>query len=203
MPDEFYSGPASEGSSGPIITRAYHFDDLWPVGAHGDDDGGAKDDLQDGLHPVVAIGPNAAGGTKSFRPINITGVVTSCNDDAEIAQVNVAPKVVVRNYVANIDEYSGGALSTYLTSMQIGRPVYVDDSSVLSTGVTLSTSPVNDDGAANPLAGYLYYCQDEMLDSGIGGPNASAVWPKIVANELVEDEYCIMLVNDHGVSGLT
>lgn len=201
MPDEFMSGSDWEQSSGPIITRAYHWGDLWPIGEHGDDDGGAKDDLADGLHPVVAIGPNAADGTKAFRPVNLTGVVVSCNDDAEIAQINLAPKVVVRQPVANINEYSGGALSTYLTSMRIGQPVYVDDSSSLSTGTTLSTSAINDDGAANPLAGYLYYCQDEMLDSPVGGPNTSAVWPKTVADELVEDEYCVILVNDNGLGG--
>ena len=112
--------------------------------------------------------------------------------------MNLADKVVVRNYVANVLTYTGTP-ATFDTSMAIGEPVYVDDSAALSACVTLSRSPLNDANQANPLAGYLFYCQDEYLDGGIGGPNLSALWPKVLTNALHQDEiYCILLVNDYG-----
>ena len=197
MPASFKSGPDWECSSGPIIPRDYASTDLWPIGTHGARDGSAKDALEEGLHPVVAIGPNIANGTKSYRPRNLTGVVISYNEDADIAQVNVADKVCVKNYVANVTSYSGGD-PVFTTTMNIGAPVYVDDSPDLGLGVTLSLSPLNDNNSPNPLAGYLFYCQDEYVNTGVGGPNIDAVWPKTVAGTLTESEYCILLVNDYG-----
>lgn len=198
-PAYFTSGSDWECSSGPIITRDFATADLWPINAHGNDDGGTKDILANGDHPVVAIGPqHATDGTKYNRPRNLTGVVISYNADADIVQVNVADKVCVKNWVANVLTYSGGSPYTFDTSMAIGDPVYVDDSSGLGLGTTLSRSPLNDDGNPNPLAGYLFYCQDEYVNTGVGGPNISAIWPKTVANSLVENAYCIILVNDYG-----
>ena len=191
MPTEFYHGTDSEGSSGPIISRQFAVADLWPVGAGSESGGGDKDTLADGLHPVVAIGP------KAQRPVNLTGVVMTYTN-ANLVELNLADKVVVKNYVANVLTYQG-APSTFDQSMAIGEPVYVDDSAALASGVTLSRSPLNDANQPNPLAGYLFYCQDEYLNSGIGGPNSSATWPKILTNELHQDDvYCILLVNDYG-----
>ena len=108
---EFYNDPDWEGSSGPIIPRtADASEDLWPngTGAMGEIDGGDKDVLADGLHPVLAIGP------KAQRPRNLTGVVISYNEDAEIAQVNLAEKVCVKNWVANVLTYSGASPKTFV-----------------------------------------------------------------------------------------
>jgi hypothetical protein len=197
MPDDFYSGTNWEQSSGPILPRAFDAsDDLWPHGLASEIGGGAKDVLADGLHPVLAIGPKAS------RPKNLTGVVLTYNSATDRAIINLADKVIVRNYVANVLTYSGGNPATYQTSMAIGAPVYVDDSDGLASGVTLSLSPLNSSDQANPLAGYLMYCQTEYDDSGIGGAGASASWPKTVANSLVQAEYCIMLVNDYGTADL-
>lgn len=204
MPANFTSRIDWECSSGPIITRDFHVTDLWPVGLHGFADGTAKDYLEDGLHPVVAISQTAANGDKTGRPRNLTGVVISYNEDAEIAQVNLADKVCVKNYVANVDTYSGGEPYTMLATLYIGQPVYVDDSTGLGLGTTLSTSNANDDGAPNPLAGYLFYCQDEYKNIDIGGPNAASPWVdgvQTIADDtetLVEEEYCVLLVNDYG-----
>ena len=201
MPAEFQSGPDWECSSGPIITRDFHVTDLWPVGAHGFSDGTAKDTLEDGHHPVVAISQTAANGTKTGRPRNLTGVVTSYNSDAEIVQVNLAEKACTKDYVANVLTYSGGAPYTFVTTFYIGMPVYVDDSTGLGLGTTLSVSNTNDDGDSNPLAGYLFYCQDEYADIDVGGPNATSTWDGgtiTLTDELHEDEHCILLTNDYG-----
>lgn len=191
MTTEFISGPAWECSSGPMLTRQYHEDDLWPHGAASEIGGGNKDVLADGLHPVLAIGARAN------RPRNLTGVVVSYA--GELVQVNLAEKVVVRSYVANVLTYSGGNPNTWAATFAIGDPVYLDDSDGLSSGVTLSRSPLNSAGSANPLAGYLHYAQDEYPDSTVGGPNTSSSWPVTADNsQLVETELCVMLVNDHG-----
>jgi hypothetical protein len=200
MPTEFISGPDWQCSSGPHQPEAYDASaDLWPHGAASEIGGGSKDVLADGLHPVLAVGP------KAQRPKNLTGVVVTYNATLDRAIMNMAEKVCVKQYVANVLTYTtedAGAPATYDTSMAIGEPVYVDDSDALGAGVTLSRSPLNSAGSANPLAGYLFYCQTEYDDSGIGGAEASASWPKTVAESLVEAEYCVLLTNDYGTTDL-
>jgi hypothetical protein len=193
MPTEFYHGPDWEGSSGPILPRMVAAADLWPHGLDSESDGaGDKDVLEDGLHPVLAVGP------KSGRPNNLIGVVMKYTN-VNLVTLNMADKFIVRNYVANIMSYPKGA-PVYSATYPALTPVYVDDSTTLTEGVTLSMSPLNIAGNPNPLAGYIFYCQDEYLDGGIGGPNISAVFPKAasVPASLSEDIMCIMLVNDSG-----
>jgi len=205
MPEYFYGEVEWECSSGPILTRAYDASaDLWPIGTTGDAQGGAKDVLADGDHPVVAIGP------KANRATNLTAVVVSYNSANDRAILNVADKVCVRSYVANVLTYSGTTAWTFDTSMAIGDPVYIDASNALGAGVTLSRSPLNNNsGEHNPLAGYLHYCQREYIDTGVGGEAAytdagvATAWPKVIADSLVENVYCIILVNDAGISGLS
>jgi hypothetical protein len=199
---EFFSGSNWQQSSGPIVARKFHLSDLWPVGAGSEVGGGNKDELADGLHPILAIGSSTPAWEIGCRH-NLTGVVIGYNAATTIALLNMADKVIVRNYVANISTYDGSGSPTYSAAFNIGQAVYVDDSSDLSAGVTLSLSPFNEEGSANPLAGYLMYCQDEYMDGGVGGPNTIMVWPKAASNsELVEAELCVMLVNDSGQSCL-
>lgn len=188
---EFYFGTDWESSSGPILSRAYHVADLWPQGAAGKSDGSAADTLADGLHPFLAIGP------KALRGINQVGVVMSYEANTTIAELNLAPGFCAKAYVANVLTYNAGSPNTYDQSLAIGEPVYIDDSDGLADGVTLSRSPLNDDGNANPLAGYLFYDQDDYADFHVGGPNASADWPKTLANELVYTVVTVMLWPDN------
>jgi len=194
MSEIFFTGTDWEQSSGPIVSRALDVSaDLWPEGLASERGGGNKDVLEDGMHPVFAIGP------KALRSINLTGVVISYLADNDRAILNVADGVVVRNYVANVLTYDQDHLAaTFDTSLAIGEPVYVDDSDPLPAGVTLSRSPLNNYGEANPLAGYLHYIQTEYDDSGIGGADAYRDWPITVANSLVISEVAVLLVNDFG-----
>ena len=86
------------------------------------------------------------------------------------------------------------------------NPVYVDDSAVvaaLDTGCTLSFSPLNGAAADNPLAGYVFWCQDEYADSGVGGPNATQQIDQPAAPNTSERlTLCVMQVNDAGRAGL-
>jgi len=191
MPTEFYKGTDWEGSSGPILPRMVSAADLWPHGANSESDGtGDKDVLEDGLHPVLAVGPIAN------RPNNLIGVVMKFTNE-HLVTLNMADKFIVKNYVANITSYPKGAPVFALTFPALA-PVYIDDSPDLSAGVTLSMSPLNDLAAANPLAGYIFYCQDDYRDLEIGGPNAVAGLPAAGGAGLVEATLCIMLVNDSG-----
>jgi len=198
MTTEFYGETDWECSSGPILTRSFDASaDLWPHGAGSEAAGGDKDVLADGLHPVLAVGPKAS------RPVNLTGVVVTYNSANDRAEVNLAEKVVVKAYVANVLTYSEGAASTFDTSLAIGEPVYVDDSDPLAAGVTLSRSPLNSAGGVNPLAGYLHYAQDDYDDTGVGGASASTSWPITVAESLVYTLVCVMLTNDYGTGNAT
>jgi hypothetical protein len=179
--DVFYTGTDWESSSGPIISRMLTGGDVWPEGAGSETGGTNKDDLADGLHPVLAVGPKAS------RPHNIVGTVMTFEVLTDLLQMNIAPGHIVKQYVANVTHYSGANTpDAWDASLAIGEPVYVDDSQPLDSGVTLSRSPANDLGALNPLAGYLWYDQDEYVDYHIGGAHSVASWPKTnVGNAVV------------------
>ena len=191
----FYSGSDWQQSSEPHTFVEVQESDCWPV-----DDrslSGAKDQLADGLHPVIAIGGRTAA---DGRPLNLTGVVVSCNISTagtatDRIVVNVADGTIVRQYVANILTYSGGSAATYETAPVVGQPVYVDDSADLAAGDTLSMSPANSAGTRNPLAGYLWYCQDEIADGQVGGSRSTATFDTSLSNSLVSQIYCVLLVN--------
>jgi len=102
----------------------------------------------------------------------------------------------VRQYVNNTLTYSGGDAATFETAPIMGQPVYVDDSDDLSAGVTLSMSPLNDADVKNPQAGVLWYCQDEIADGLAGGSRSTSTFDGTLANELVEQVYCVLLIND-------
>jgi hypothetical protein len=195
MPDTFQEGTDWQQSSEPLLVVDVQESDCWPV----DDRSGSgtKDQLAEGLHPVIAIGGRTAA---DGRPLNLTGVVVSCNISTagtatDRVMVNIADGAIVRQYVANILTYSGGAAATWETAPVVGQPVYVDDSDDLSEGVTLSLSPLNDADVRNPLAGYLWYCQDEIADGQVGGSRATATFDTALAEETVEQEFCVLLVN--------
>ena len=198
MPAAFYSGSDWQQSSEPHTFVEVQETNVWPV-----DDrcvgAGTKDQLADGLHPVVAIGGQTAA---DGRPLNLTGVVVSCNISAagtatDRIVVNIADGTIVRQYVANVLTYSGSSPATFETAPVVGQPVYVDDSTTngMAAGVTLSMSPLNEAGTRNPLAGYLWYCQDEIADGQVGGSRATATFDSALSNSLVEQVYCVLLVN--------
>ena len=203
MPATFYSGPTVEQSSGPIISRKVHMDDgadsptalVWP-------EGGSWDTLSAGEHPIFAIG------RKANRPYNITGVVMTYDSKTDTVQFNVADKVISRQYVVNVKEYNAGtdAPDVWQNTIYPMDPVFVDDSAAVATagaGVTLSFSALNDDDEPNPLAGYVFWCQDEYADSGVGGPNASQGIDQPAESDTTEVlTLCVMQVNDFGIANL-
>jgi hypothetical protein len=195
MPDTFQEGTDWQQSSEPKTIVDVQESDTWPV----DDRSGSgtKDQLAPGLHPVVAIGGRTAA---DGRPLNLTGVVvsyagTGSGTATDHVEINIADGTIVRQYVANVLTYAAGDAATFEQAPVVGQPVYVDDSNDLSEGVTLSMSPLNDADVRNPLAGYLWYCQDEIADGHAGGSRSTSTFDGTLANELVEQEYCVLLVN--------
>ncbi|MCJ7558579.1 MAG: hypothetical protein MUP90_16920 [Gammaproteobacteria bacterium] len=196
MTAEFWGYPY-EQSSEPQTVIDVHEADIWPVA---DNSGsGTKDAIANGLHPVVAIGGRTAA---DGRPLNRTGVVVSFTAGLTTAlgmvRVDIADGKEVYNWVANVLTYNGGNPATFETAPVVGQPVFVDDSDDLGEGVTLSMSPLNDAGVKNPLAGHLFYAQDEMANSAFGGPNATYTFDTSLANSLVQQGYCILLTSAVG-----
>ena len=197
---EFYGETDWQATSGPVLSRQFAWvngaagvlgvGDIWPVGQNACSDGiEDKDDLEDGLHPFVAIG------LKAQRPHNLVGVVMTYNATAGLAQINMAPGFAALAYVCNIDTYGGGQpghASGWDDVLIPGEPVYIDDSHEIAAGCTLSRSAANDFAAGNPLAGYLFYAQDDYADFGIGGPNLVDDWPKAMSN--IATEYVLVPV---------
>ena len=195
MPDAFYSGSDWEQSSEPHTFVEVQETNLWPVDDRSHS--GTKDQLADGLHPVLAVGGRTAA---DGRPLNLTGVVVSCNISAagtatDRIVINIADGTIVRQYVANVLTYSESSAATFEQAPVVGQPVYVDDSADLAEGVTLSMSPLNQADVRNPLAGYLWYCQDEIADGQVGGSRATCTFDGSLSNSLVEQVYCVLLVN--------
>lgn len=193
-PDEFQNGTNWQQASGPHDIVQVHESDIWPVA---DNSGsGTKDAIAAGLHPVVAIGGRTAA---DGRPLNLTGVVVSFTAGLTVpnglVRINTADNYIVRQYVSNTLTYSNNIPATFEQAPVVGQPVYVDDSNDLSEGVTLSMSPLNDADVRNPLAGYLWYCQDEYADAGVGGPNSSSTFDGTLPNSETEQEYCVLLIN--------
>ena len=195
MTAEFWSGTNWEQASEPQTNIDAQESDCWPV--DNNSGSGTKDQLAPGLHPVIALGGRTAA---DGRPLNMTGVVvsyagTGSGTSTDRVVVNIADGYVVRNYVANVLTYSGASPNTFETAPVPFQPVYVDDSGDLAEGVTLSMSPLNEDDLKNPLAGYLYYCQDEIADGLAAGSRATSTFDIVLANSLVQQTYCVMLVN--------
>lgn len=201
MTAEFYQGTDWQQSSGPLVVRQVVEGDVWPV--LDNSDSGAKDSLLNAtggynpaLHPVVAIGGRTAA---DGRPLNLTGVVVDVTPSATVAEslvrVNIADGQIVRNYVANVLTYSGTVATTFEQAPVPGQPVYVDDSEALAAGVTLSMSPLSGLGLRNPVAGHLFYCQDEYPNDMVGGYNAATTFDSALSNSLVQQTYCVILSN--------
>jgi len=196
----FISGPGWQQSSEPYVGRKVHLENdagdtyyLWPVADTN------WDSLNDGEHPVLAVG------RKANRPANITGVVVTYDSATDIATLNVADKAIVRAYVANIASYDfWWGIGSWQNTIYPGDPVYVDDSTFvygLDNGCTLSFSEQSNDklSSLNPLAGYVWWCQDEFDDSGIGGSHsAQDINQPAETNTTEMMTLCVQLVNDHG-----
>lgn len=199
MSAEFYSGPGWQQSSSPYVTRKIHKEDddatalLWPVGT-------PHDDLADGLHPVLAFG------RKANRPICEPVVVVTYDAETEIAVCNIAAGQMVYAYVLNVDGYGDtDTPNSWVNTVYPGDPVYIDDTADvggLYPGCTLSFSALNDAGANNPLAGFVFWAQDEYAESDIGGVNSEQQIPQPAADDTTEVLTLAILIANTAQTGV-
>lgn len=190
----FITGPGWEQSSAPIVPRKVHFNDddltdlVWPCVA-------PFDTPADGDHPILAIG------RKANRPNNVTAVLVTYDADTDIGVFNMADKFVSVQYVANVSGYSGTTPNAWQNTVYPMDPVFVDDSlaiAALNTGCTLSFAQTGGIGA-NPLAGYVFWCQDEYDEEGVGGANtAQGINQPAAADTSEVLTLCVLQVNNYG-----
>jgi hypothetical protein len=58
-------------------------------------------------------------------------------------------------------------------------------------------SPLNGHGGLhNPMAGVLWYCQDEMANAEMGGARSTPTFDTALPEAKTEQEYCILLINN-------
>ncbi len=82
----------------------------------------------------------------------LTGTVLTV--DADVAVIDFTKTMVYQHSVRNVLTYSNGEEATF-GAINIGDPVFYDRSTTMPSGVYLSTSPLDNTGAANPLFGYV------------------------------------------------
>ncbi len=98
----------------------------------------------------------------------LTGTIISVDAGASIAVINFAPGFVLRTTVRNVLTYAG-AENTW-GAINIGDPVYYDDTAGMPAGTYLSTSPLDTGGNANPLFGRVVPVSDtDTFPKGVGG----------------------------------
>ena len=179
----------AESALANVPSPKYHFDDVWPQGVGSASDGSDKDPLEAGDHVFLAVGPKTDRTVKTL--VGFTSVVV---EEAEQLELRTTPNEACKAKISNVLTYDQGDPATFVTSIDVGMLVYLDDSPGLPTDVTLSFSPLNAAGDANPLAGIIHRGQSDYDDSGVGGFGASTDFPVTVADELTEVQFAVMLI---------
>jgi len=100
--------------------------------------------------------------------LELTGTVLSTDAGSSIAVLNVAPGFVGFWEVRNVRTYAAAIEDTW-AAINIGDAVYYDASATMPAGVYLSTSPLDNTGAANTLFGRVAL---------VGGDALIAAYPK-------------------------
>lgn len=97
----------------------------------------------------------------------LTGTVLTIDPDTSVAVIDFTCSMVYLHEVRNVLTYNAGAGATW-GPINIGDPVYFDDSATMPAGTYLSTSPLNNLGTANPLFGRVvpYPVESDVFPKG-------------------------------------
>jgi len=90
----------------------------------------------------------------------LTGTIISIDADDSVAEIDVRCSSVYYHEVRNVLTYSGEAENTWGV-INIGDPVYYDNSATMPAGVYLSTSPLDNLGAGSTRFGFVVPCNDD------------------------------------------
>jgi hypothetical protein len=103
----------------------------------------------------------------------LTGTILTVDAADSVAVIDFTCSMVYWQEVRNVLTYAQAAEATW-GAINIGDPVYYDSSATMPVGVYLSTSPLDNTGAANPLFGHVVPADDaDMALFAKGGITAS------------------------------
>jgi len=89
----------------------------------------------------------------------LTGTILVVDADDEFAVIDFTHSMVYEHDVRNVLTYAQGAEATW-GAINVGDPIYYDRSSTMPANAKLSTSPLDEDGDANPLFGFRVPAMD-------------------------------------------
>jgi hypothetical protein len=102
------------------------------------------------------------------------GTVLTVDAAASLAIVDFTSSMVYKHFVRNVITYDGGqpSIENAWRAINIGDTIYYDDTATMPADVFLSTSPLNNAGAANSIFGWRVKL-NEADTAALGGVIAS------------------------------
>lgn len=108
----------------------------------------------------TASNPAAVNGLLYGTGTALTGVIISVDATDSVATLDIQPGNKYYFEVRNVLTYAAAVEATW-GAINIGDPVYYDDSGTMPAGVYLSTSPLDNAGNANVMFGFVVPCSDD------------------------------------------
>jgi hypothetical protein len=125
------------------------------------------------LEDATPTPSNPAAVTSVLAGTQLTGTILTVDAARSVAVIDFTCSMVYWQEVRNVLTYNGGNEATW-GAINIGDPVYYDSSATMPAGVYLSTSPLDNAAAANPLFGHVVPANDtDMALYAKGGATAS------------------------------
>ena len=104
----------------------------------------------------------------------IGGTVLSIDASVSRAVIDFTCSMIYKFEVRNVRTYNGGVEATWGV-LDIGNRVYYDNSATMPADVKLSTSPLDNTGAANSLFGTIVYSGSVTLPTTTATANTEEV----------------------------
>lgn len=118
----------------------------------------------------------------------LTGTIIVVDDTIDIIEIDCRSNQHYYHNVRNVKTYDQEAEATWAV-LNLGDPVYYDRSATMPATCWLSTSPLDNTGAANPLFGYVGLAQTETPDYFQSDRNP---YPTTTATATTETDICII-----------
>lgn len=115
---------------------------------------------------------NPAEVTSLLAGTQLTGTILTVDAGSSVAVIDFTAGMVYFHYIRNVRTYSASVEATW-GAINIGDPVYYDNSATMPAGVYLSTSPLDNLGAANTLFGFVVPKDVDTDTFPKGGASAS------------------------------
>lgn len=103
---------------------------------------------------------NPAMVTGLLAGVELTGTIITVDAANSVAVINFAPGFVLWTTVRNVLTYGAGPAEATWGPINIGDPIYYDDTATMPAGTYLSTSPLDGGGNANPRFGWAVPASD-------------------------------------------